>query len=87
MRDTLKKQLTEEARTIKTNLSSLKLGMGTEAALRQIDDEFDDADEIKQNQEYYFKQLQNFYDIISEKLVLFDPLDRPTPADNDQAMK
>lgn len=87
MRETLKSQLMEEIRAVRANLNSIKLGIGDDAAMMEIDREFDDAEEIKANQEQYFEQLTAFYEDITEKLIVFDPLDRPTPIDNDQAIK
>lgn len=36
------------------NIQSIAMGMGQEAADREIEETFDDADEVKRNNELYF---------------------------------
>lgn len=41
-----------------------------------------------QNNPDEIKRYENFYETFSDKLVIFDPLDRPIPAEHDnQALK
>lgn len=57
--------------------------MGQDAAEREIEEAFDDADEVKKNNEHYFHCLEQFYTEVAEKMILFDPLDRAIPSDED----
>lgn len=57
--------------------------MGQEAADREIEEAFEDAEEVKKNNEYYFNCLEQFYVQVADKMILFDPLDRPIPDEED----
>ena len=59
------------------------MGMGQEAADREIEETFDDADEVKKNNDMYFNQLQDFYEEVVSNMIMYDPLDRPIPDEED----
>lgn len=63
--------------------------MGQKAADREIEAAFDDdAEDVKKNNEHYFQCLEQFYNQVADKMVLFDPLDRAIPnEDDDQTTK
>ena len=61
IKNTLTQQLHQEVKTARQNIQSIAQGMGKDAAEREIEESFDDAYEVKKNNDYYFQCLEQFY--------------------------